>query len=328
MTDSSLVIGSAGQDGRLLIDLFASQGRPVITCTRNIISGPGVPPEKPRLDDPAWTSALIRKTRPEHVYYLAAINHSSEDHASNDGAAFASMYAVNTQGLVNVLEAIRNCSPITRIFYAASAHIFGNPTVCPQDEDTPVKPTTLYGISKTAGMLSCRYYRNVYGIFAVAGILYNHESTLRPPQFLSAKIAKAVAEIKAGSRQELVLGSLDAVVDWGYAPDYVRAMQAMLEQPTAEDFVVATGTSHTVRDFAEIAFDSVGLDYRHFVRTDESLLQREHGAMVGNPARLQSATGWRPSITFEEMVRLLVARQLNKINGRQINTIETEVQGD
>lgn len=310
MTGSSLVIGSAGQDGRLLIDMLASQGRPVVACSRNIISGPGLSSQKPRLDDPAWVATLISETRPEHIYYLAAIHHSSEDRASNDGAAFSSMYAVNTQGLVNVLEAIRNCSPATRIFYAASAHIFGNPTVCPQDEDTPVQPTTLYGISKTAGMFSCRYYRNVHGIFAVTGILYNHESTLRPPQFLSAKIARSVAEIKVGIRQELVLGSLDTVADWGYAPDYVRAMQLTLEQPVAQDYVVATGNSNTVRDFAEIAFDSVGLDYRDYVRTDASLLQRDHGAMVGNSGRLRGATGWRPSIKFDAMIRQLVANQL------------------
>lgn len=310
MTGSALVIGSAGQDGRLLIDLLTSQGRSVIACSRNIISGSELFSERPRLEDPMWVATLIGETRPEHVYYLAAVHHSSEDRASNDVTAFASMYAANTQGLANVLEAIRTCSPTTRIFYAASSHIFGNPTVCPQDEKTSVQPTTLYGISKAAGFFYCRYYRNVHGLFAVTGILYNHESILRGPQFLSAKITRAVAEIKVGLRQELILGSLDAVVDWGYAPDYVRAMQAMLEQSTADDFVVATGAAHTVRDFAEIAFASVGLDYRIYVRSDASLLQRDHGVMVGNPARLQSATGWSPSIEFDAMIRQLVAHQL------------------
>lgn len=314
MTASSLIIGSAGQDGQLLTDLLISQGRSVITCSRDTVSGPGISPAKPHLNDPTWVARLINETRPAQMYYLAAMHHSSEELASNDGSAFASMLEVNVQCLVNVLEAIRNYSPATRVFYAASAHIFGVPSVSPQDEDTPVQPTTLYGISKAAGMFSCRYYRDVYGIFSVAGILYNHESALRPPKFLSAKIARAVAEIKAGTRRELVLGNLDAMVDWGYAPDYVRAMQMMLTQNTAEDFVIATGIAHSVRDFAEIAFASVGLDYREYVRTDSSLLQRNHGAMVGNPARLQRGTGWRPSIGFEAMVRQLVNRQLEIID--------------
>lgn len=313
MTAASLIIGSAGQDGQLLAELLAGQGRPVIACSRETISGPGLAPARPRLHDPAWVDDLIKELRPEQVYYLAAMHHSSEECASNDSAAFASMYAVNTQGLVNVLEAIRKHSTATRLFYAASAHIFGMPTVSPQDENTPVQPTTLYGISKTTGMFSCRYYRNVHGIFSVTGILYNHESALRPHNFLSAKISRAVAEIQLGKRRELVLGNLHSVVDWGYAPDYVRAMQAMLDQASAKDFVIATGIAHTVRDFAEIAFASVGLDYRDYVRSDASLIQREHGTLVGNPARLQRATGWRPSISFEEMVQQLVAHQITVV---------------
>lgn len=310
MSAPVLIIGSAGQDGRLLAEQLAGQGRTVIACTRDSIGGPGLAPERPCLYDPQWVARLVGQIRPAEVYYLAALHHSAEETAGNDGTVFAAMLAVNTQGVVNVLEAIRRQSPATRLFYAASAHVFGCPTASPQDEDTPISPTTPYGISKAAGMFACRHYREAHGLFAVTGILYNHESILRPQRFLSAKIARAVAEIRAGIRQELVLGNLDAVADWGYAPNYTQAMQAMLSQDTARDFVIATGIAHTVREFAEIAFARAGLDYRDHVCTDPSLLQCNHGALVGDPARLQRATGWRPSITFEAMVHALVDYQL------------------
>lgn len=310
MTVSSLIIGSSGQDGQILAESLLKKGQAVICCSRDLISGPGFTEMKPRLHNPKWVADLIGKIRPAYVYYLAAIHHSSEESVSNDGAIFASMMEVNTQGLVNILEAIRVYSPKTRLFYASSSHIFGRSLAYPQDEETPVQPTTIYGISKVAGMFACNYYRQVHNLFAVSGILYNHESALRPPQFLSAKIARAVSEIKAGTRSELILGNLDSLADWGYAPDYMEAIQAILELKIPENYVIATGIAHTVREFAEIAFSSVDLDYRDYVRTESTVLVRDQGVLIGNPQRLKSATGWGATISFDAMVKQLVAYQL------------------
>ena len=306
----SLIIGSSGQDGQILAESLLKKGQTVICCSRDLISGPGFAETQPRLRDPAWVADLIGRIRPAYVYYLAAIHHSSEESVSNDGAIFASMMEINTQSLVNFLEAIRIYSPKTRLFYASSSHVFGRPLVYPQDEQTPVQPTTLYGISKAAAMFTCNYYRQVHDVFAVSGILYNHESALRSPKFLSSKITRAVAEIRAGNRSELVLGNLDAVADWGYAPDYTEAMQAMLELSFPEDYVIATGIGHTVREFADIAFSSADLDYRDYVRSESTLLVRDQGVLIGNPHRLKRATGWSATINFDEMVKQLVAYQL------------------
>lgn len=306
MKASSIIIGSSGQDGKILAKSLEKKGQAVICCSRDLISGPGITQMRPSLHDPEWVKDLIGRIRPAYVYYLAAIHHSSEESASNDGAIFASMMAVNSHGLINVLEAIRIYSPKTRLFYASSSHIFGRPLTYPQDEETPVQPTTPYGISKVAGMFFCNYYRQLHNLFAVSGILYNHESEFRPPQFLSTKIARAVSEIKAGTLSELTLGNLDAVADWGYAPDYMEAAQAILELEVPENFIIATGIPHTVREFADIAFSSVGLNYRDYVR-ESTVLMRDQGALIGNPQRLKRATGWDVTINFDSMVRHLVA---------------------
>lgn len=311
----ALIIGSAGQDGRLLAEQLAGQGREVIACGREHVEGDGLAPRQSDLNDAEWVVDLIAQARPAEVYYLAALHHSAEEVAGNDGALFAAMLEVNTQGLVNVLEAIRTHSPATRLFYAASSHVFGKPATSPQNEATPLNPITPYGISKAAGIFACRRYREAHGVFASVGILYNHESPLRQPQFLSAKITRAVAENSIGIRRELVLGDLDAIADWGYAPDYTRAMQLILASSAADDFVIATGIPHTVREFVKIAFSTVGLDYHLYVRTDPTLLQRDNGVLLGNSDRLQRATGWHPSITFETMVRKLVEHQLNTFKG-------------
>lgn len=314
----ALIIGSAGQDGRLLAEQLANRGRALITCGRECIQGAGLSFGQPHLNDPEWVIDLIAQNRPAEVYYLAALNYSSEESAGNDRGLLAAMLAVNTQNLVNVLEAIRSHSPASRVFYAASAHVFGKPDTSPQNEDTPIRPTAPYGISKAAGIFACRRYREAHGVFASAGILYNHESSLRPSQFLSAKIARSVAEIRVGSRRELILGDLDAIADWGYAPDYTRAMQLIIGASAPDDFVIATGIPHTVREFAEVAFSAVGLNYNDYVSVDPTLLRRDNGALVGDSTRLRRVTGWRPSITFEAMVRNLVEHQLVTVSTANI----------
>jgi GDPmannose 4,6-dehydratase len=214
--------------------------------------------------------------------------------------------------LVHFLEAIRRFSPATRLFYAASSHVFGSPRVPLQDEDTPLAPANVYGVTKAAGLLTCRYYRAVHGVYAAAGILYNHESPLRGPGFVSQKIVSGAVDIKCGRRDRLVLGDLSAAVDWGYAPDYVEAMRLILRLPRAEDFVVATGRKRTVRDFVKAVCRRLDLDWRACVAENPGVLTKKKAVLVGNAAKLRRLTGWKPSVDFDGMVDRLVAAALRR----------------
>jgi len=219
---------------------------------------------------------------------------------------FERSYAVHVQGLLHFLDAIAHVSPKTKLFYAASSHIFGACAVQPQSETTPLEPTGVYGITKTAGIHCCRYFRRERGVFAAVGILYNHESPRRAPKFLSQKIARGVLEFQKDNAKKIVLGDLTAAVDWGYAPDYVEAMTRILAQPQPDEFIVATGVPHTVEDFLRIACEHVGVNWRDCVQTKSGLLTKKSVLLVGDSSKLRRATGWKPSVSFEEMVRLLV----------------------
>lgn len=314
MTKTSLIIGGNGQDGKILAEQLRKTGHRVVVWARDEIFGLQIDFPSPCLEDSQWVANFINEIQPTYVFYLAAVHHSAEDGLDVESAAFSSMLNTNTLGLVNILDGIRLYSPSARLFYAASAHIFGIPKSYPQNEETSIEPTTPYGISKSAGLFVCRRFRREYGLYAVAGILYSHESSLRDLSFLSAKIARSVAEIKFGLRDKLIIGSLDAIADWGYAPDYTRAMTLMLEQDVPRDFIVATGEAHTVGEFAKIAFDSVGLEYQNYIKTDASILRRYHGVLIGDSTRLKLATEWSPSIGFEEMVKRLVDEQVKNIS--------------
>jgi GDPmannose 4,6-dehydratase len=303
----TIVVGSAGQDGRILFERLRREGRFVVgvglegvECTEPI--------DLPRIDilDAAAVESLIERISPEEVYYLAACHHSAEENPVETGELFERSFAVQVSGLVHFLEAMRRRSARTRLFYASSCRVFGIPKIVPQDETTPIDPDCAYGISKAAGMRCLRYYRQAHGLFAVSGILYNHESPLREAKFVTQKIVHAAVAIRAGRQSKLMLGDLDATVDWGYAPDYVDAMLRMLAMPEAEDLVIATGKPHTVREFAEIAFGLMELDWRQYVELAPGLLARRPRILVGNAGRLAAVTGWAPSVSFPEMIRLLV----------------------
>lgn len=311
MTRKALIVGSSGQDGRLLWKQLEERGYDVAGWTSRGLVGSRFPAgaQTNGINDPDAVAELVRLLCPDEIYFLAAHHHSSEEGDENSGNVFRRSIDTHVLALVNFLEAVRTGSPASRLFYAASSHIFGSPTGTLQDESTPINPESPYGISKAAGIFTCRHYRNAYGVHAAAGILYNHESPLRPDRFLSRRISQGVARIKRGQSDNLVLGNLDAVADWGYAPDYTDAMQRILAAP-ADDFVIATGKPHTVRDFARIAFDTAGLDYRAYVMSDASVLRRSHGILVGSPAHLMTVTNWQPSLNFEDMVRHLVMHEL------------------
>jgi GDPmannose 4,6-dehydratase len=316
-----IVVGSGGQDGRILVERMRSEGHSVVGIARRSSTLlPGNAHERtgrghsteaeslPPVDilDAAAVEKLIAGVSPQEVYYLAAFHHSAEQKMDSTRELFERSFAVHVAGLLNFLEAIRLHSPHTRIFYASSARIFGVPRDVPQDETTPVNPDCVYGISKAAGQRCVRFYRDVHGLFAASGILYNHESPSRPPTFVTQKIVRGAVAVKAERQSTLTLGDLDAVVDWGYAPDYVDAMIRILAANEAEDFVIATGEPHTVREFAETAFGLVGLDWQRHVEVAQGIVYRPRRSLIGNPARLTAATGWRPAVSFPELVRLLV----------------------
>lgn len=320
----AIVVGSEGQDGRLLYDALAAQGRRPLGIARGRVRSES--PWRGKSVDILRVPEvfkLVRAFRPAEVYYLAAFNHSSTDRLPDEVELFRRSYDAHVVGVVHFLEAIRRFSPATRLFYAASAHIFGRPKGRVQDERTPIDPVTVYGITKAAGLQACRLYRRRHGVFAAAGILYNHA---QGPAFLSRKIARGVAEIVRGRRKDLVLGDLDAQTDWGYAPDYVEAMQAVLRHRVAEDFIVASGKARSVRQFARAAFSRAGLDWRKYVREEPRILTRERMTLVGDPRKLTRLTGWRPRVSFERMIEILLESEgvLFRINSKDTKTQRTE----
>jgi GDPmannose 4,6-dehydratase len=284
---TAIVVGSGGQDGTLLSAHLRARGVDVHGIA------------KPERD----VARIVAETNPDEVYYLAAFHHSSQDPPIDPGELLARSTEVHVTNLARWLDAIR--ARPTRLFYAASSLLFGDPVESPQTERTPMNPTEAYGVTKLAGMTLCHEYRS-NGVFASVGILYNHESPLRAVKFVSKKIVKAAWAIRRGEQEKLVLGSLDAALDWGYAPDFVDAMQRILALPAADDFIVATGELHSVREFVELAFGQLGLDWRAHVEENPSVITRPPLARVGDASKLTRMTGWRPSKGFAEMVRALM----------------------
>ena len=304
----AFIIGSEGQDGRLLAGLLERQGTGVVGIDQGLLrDGPGLGLAPVDIAEADTVARAVEKARPAEVYYLPAYHHSSQDlPAPDELKLMEKSFEVHVRGLVHFLEAIRRFSPQTRLFYAASSHVFGEPPSSPQDETTPISPVCIYGITKAAGLHCCRYYRASHRVFASVGILYNHESPLRAEKFVPQKIVRAAVRIHGGSRERLVLGDLAARVDWGYAPDTVDAMVRILRQDSADDFVVATGEAHTVEEFAQTAFSLLGLDWRQHVDVKPSILGKPRRNLVGDARKLRTRTGWRPSVSFAEMVHLLV----------------------
>ena len=306
----AIIVGSSGQDGKLLYEILEKANYELIGLDMGHVrtnQGSGVPKSLNICDSEA-VGSVINSYKPDEVYHLAAFHHSSEDREIEAGKLWELSYNVNTASLHHFLEAIRLYSPSTRIFYAASSHIFGNPPNDLQDESTPINPMSFYGITKATGLFLCRSYRKMYGIYSATGILYNHESTYRSEKFISAKIIHSAIRIKRAEQAQLVVGDLNAVADWGYAPDYVNAMKKILELFKPDDFVIATGEKHTVREFIEIAFNEAGLVWGQFVEEREDVLTRQSSVLIGNSNKLRTKTGWKPTVTFEEMVRSLVSQ--------------------
>jgi GDPmannose 4,6-dehydratase len=242
----------------------------------------------------------------DECYHLAAQSFVAESFA--DG--FSTMNT-NINGTHYMLAALRELRPKCRFYFAGSSEMFGKVREVPQKETTPFHPRSPYGISKVAGFELTRNYREAYEMFCASGILFNHESPRRGFEFVTRKITSAVARIKAGQTSELRLGNLEAKRDWGHAKDYVRAMHLILQQETPDDFVVSTGESHTVREFCELAFAEVELDYTDYVRVDERFYRpAEVDSLVGDSTKARTELGWKPSYTFAGLVREMVRNDL------------------
>ena len=305
----ALIIGSSGQDGRLLSDLLISRGYAVLGIDRGAASFSGPAPDVFQPVDilqPDELETTIARFKPDELYFFAAYHHSSEDQTGSDAELFRASYATHVMAYINVLEAIRKSSPRTRVFYACSSHIFKGTPGDVQDERTPINPVCVYGITKTAGYFTGRFYRNTHSLFIANGILYNHESSLRQDKFVSMKIIRGAVNIRNGRQDKLVLGDLSAEIDWGYAPDYVDAFQRILNADHPDDFIVATGVKHQVRDFVSIAFSALGLDWTKYVEERRSLITKKNFTLVGNPSKLTAVTGWKPSVDFAGMIKLLL----------------------
>jgi len=312
-----------GQDGSLLAELLLSEGYEVAGIVRRppSVYAANLAAVLDRIElveadllDRASLIRALEHAQPTEVYNLAAP--SFVPRSWDEPVLTAEFAAV---GVTSLLEAIRAVDASIRFYQASSSEIFGRPLETPQTESTPLSPVTPYGVAKAYGHFIAHSYRDRYGLFACCGILYNHESARRPLDFLPRKVARAAAAISLGLESSLRLGDLDARRDWGYAPDYVRAMWLMLGQDEPADYIVASGESRSVRDLVACAFSNVNLDFERHVVSDPTLRRgtAELHDLVGDPLKAHEVLEWRPSVTFEELIGILVDAELALLSAPQ-----------
>jgi GDPmannose 4,6-dehydratase len=315
MTKRALITGITGQDGSYLAELLLDEGYEVYGMIRRS-SAPNLWRIRHLVDrivlkpadllDQLSLLRLVDEVRPIEVYNLAAMSFVP---ASWDQPMLTGEF--NAQGVTRLLDAIRQVDPGIRIYQASSSEMFGKVRQVPQNEQTPFYPRSPYGVSKVFAHYITVNYRESYNLFAVSGMLFNHESPRRGLEFVTRKVSDGVARIKLGLADTLSIGNLDAQRDWGFAGDYVRAMWLMLQQDRPDDYVVATGVSHSVRELIEIAFARVGLDWQKHVRQDPALLRpAEVDHLLGDPAKARAELGWTPSVNFKQLVEMMVDADL------------------
>jgi GDPmannose 4,6-dehydratase len=308
---TAIIVGSTGQDGTYLSQLLKKKKYRVVGISSKEVNVNGYTRKKIDIKKEKDVSQIIKRYKPNEVYYLAVVHHSSADKLKKDGDLFKKSLEINTMGLINFLEAIRLYSQKTRIFYAASSHVFGNPLSIPQNENTVMQPNCIYGITKVAGTNACHFYRDEHNIFASVGIFYNHESPVRQSKYVSTKIVETAIAIKRGSKKKLILGSLETKIDWGYAPDYMEAAYRILHHNKADDFIISSGNQHTVREFVEEVFSLLKMDWRKFVEINPSLITKKpKNNLFGNNEKIRSQIGWTPKTDFPSMIKILVREKL------------------
>jgi GDPmannose 4,6-dehydratase len=315
---TALITGITGQDGSYLAELLLSQGYRVVGMTRrsstdvheriehivdqiDIVSGD--------LLDQSSLTTIIAETKPDEVYNLAA-----QSFVPTSWTQPVLTGEFTALGVTRILEAVRAVNPAIRFYQASSSEMFGKVVETPQRETTPFYPRSPYGVAKVYGHWITVNYRESYNLYAVSGILFNHESPRRGKEFVTRKITDGVARIKYGLAKELRLGNLDAQRDWGFAGDYVRAMWLMLQQNAPDDYVVATGRTHTVREFVRLAFAAVDLPFENYVVSDPRYYRpAEVDLLVGDPGKALRALGWQPEVTFEELVGRMVQADMERL---------------
>jgi len=325
----ALITGITGQDGSYLAEhllkegyevwgLVRGQSNPRVSRLRTLLSD--VRLVRGDLLDQGSLIAAVEKVQPDEVYNLGAISFVPMSWEQAELTA-----EVTGMGVLRMLEAIRVCSGITasrgaapgqiRFYQASSSEMFGQVRETPQTERTPFHPRSPYGVAKAYGHFLTQNYRESYGMYAVSGILFNHESPRRGPEFVTRKVSLGVARIKLGLANELRLGNLEARRDWGYAGDYVRAMHMMLQKDTPEDYVIGTGRTHSVRELVVAAFEAAGLSWEPYVVSDESLHRpAEVDLLCADPKKARTQLGWEPSVTFEQLVAMMVEADIRLLS--------------
>jgi GDPmannose 4,6-dehydratase len=319
----ALITGITGQDGSYLADFLLDKGYDVIGVVRrsSTVNFDRLRHIQDRLAlvqgdllDQVSLIHLLQEHRPDEVYNLAA-----QSFVPTSFSQPVLTGEVTALGVTRVLDAIRIVDRHIRFYQASSSEMFGKVAEVPQTEKTPFHPRSPYGVAKVYGHWITINYRESYGLFACSGILFNHESPRRGLEFLPRKVSHGVARIKAGLQDKLILGNLEARRDWGYAPDYVRGMWMMLQQDHPDDYLLATGETHSVREFIQIAFERVGLDWEeHLVIDPKYYRPAEVDLLVGNPAKARATLGWEHSVSFERLVQLMVDADLAMLEEAEI----------
>jgi len=316
----ALITGITGQDGSYLADLLLEEGYEVFGMVRRASTenferishlGDRITLVQGDLLDQLSLDAVLRTAEPHEVYNLAA--QSFVPTSWRQPVLTSEFTAI---GVTRVLEAVRSVDPSIRFYQASSSEMFGKVREVPQTELTPFYPRSPYGVAKAYGHFITINYRESYGLFAVSGILFNHESPRRGLEFVTRKISDGVARIKLGLADELRLGNLDAKRDWGFAGDYVRAMWLMLQQDEPGDYVISTGAEHSVQDFVDAAFAHVGIDPAEHVVVDQEFIRpAEVDRLIGDPTKAQKELGWEPKVSFQELVQMMVDADLERLAG-------------
>jgi len=327
MIQTALITGITGQDGSYLAEFLLEKGYRVVGMTRrsSTDSMQRIEHIADRIEllqgdvlDQASLVAALQTVHPDEVYNLAAM--SFVPTSWNQPVLTGEFTGL---GVTRMLEAIRQVAPETKFYQASSSEMFGKVREVPQTELTPFHPRSPYGVAKAYGHFLTVNYRESYGMFAVSGILFNHESPRRGLEFVTRKITDGVARISLGLAKELRMGNIDARRDWGFAGDYVRAMWQMLQQPEASDYVIATGIDHSVREVIEIAFKRVGLEYEKYVVIDEQLYRpAEVDKLLGDPSKARRDLGWQPTVSFEELITMMVDADLDRLRKHPVSNID------